>query len=246
MVRLSKQKIASCSGFIALVLCAGLSAGCFSTGGGKSPSNPSFSVEKKPTTSPGRDVSSDESPASAGVSRLPSLRATVPTHLKLDQKQSRVYRLRPGDPVVVSLKGIPRPEMIEDIIDEDGFVTIPYLNRVRAAERTTSELERAIRREYLQEKIYKDISVNVLLPSQSYFVRGEVRKAGRFPLVSGVTIVQAIAAAGGYTEFANMRRVKILRGGDTFEVDVKELEQRPENDQELEAGDVIVVPRSPF
>jgi polysaccharide export outer membrane protein len=130
------------------------------------------------------------------------------------------------------------------VIDESGYVSLPYLNMVKAAGKSASELERDIRGLYLQRQIYRDISVNVVLPSQGYYVRGEVKQPGRYPLVSGLTLVQALAAAGGYTEFANTRKVKLLRGGDTTLHDIRELEQHPEDDVPIKVGDVIVVPRS--
>jgi polysaccharide export outer membrane protein len=156
------------------------------------------------------------------------------------------YRLKPGDPIVISLRGIPREEHIEDIIDESGFVTLPYLNAVKAAGKTSSELERDVRSLYLSQQIYRNISVNVVVPSQGYYVRGEVKKPGRYPLMSGLTLVQAVAAAGGYTEFANPKRTSLLREGKTKEYDVREMERRPEKDIPIKVGDVIVVPRSVF
>ena len=157
-----------------------------------------------------------------------------------------VYRLHPGDHLIVYLRGIPNEDMVEDVIDENGYITLSYINRILAAGKTPSELEQAIRKAYLDQKIYKDITVNVVVPSQSFFVRGEVRQPGRYPLMSGVTLLQAIAAAGGYTEFAYPRKVKVVRGETTFYVNMHDLEKHPEKDRAVEAGDVIVVPRSIF
>ncbi|MBU0677264.1 MAG: polysaccharide export protein [Verrucomicrobia bacterium] len=157
-----------------------------------------------------------------------------------------IYKLKPGDQVIVSLRGIPKEEQIEDIIDENGFIAFAYINSVHAAGLTASELEHEIKNAYLDAKIYKNISVNVLVPAQSYFVRGEVKQPGRYPILSGVTLVQAIAAAGGYTEFANSKKVQMIRGNRRIIKNVRDLEKRPENDVAVEAGDVIVVPRSVF
>lgn len=181
--------------------------------------------------------------AGYGESR-PSLRPSV-AGLGGEPRTS-VYRIKTGDGVVIHLRGIPQEQMIEDVVDDAGMVTLPFLNEVEASGLTASELERAIRRAYVERGIYKDVTVNVVLPAQSYYVRGEVRVPGRFPLVSGVTVLQAIATAGGYTEFANPRKVNILRGGKVRYVDARALEKHPERDIPLEAGDVIVVPRSVF
>lgn len=156
------------------------------------------------------------------------------------------YVLKPGDFIAIYLRGIPREEEIQDVVDEQGYVTLTYINEVKAAGKTTSELERAIREAYLTAEIYKNISVNVVMMQQSYFVRGEVKSPGRFALMSGVTLLQAIAAAGGYTEFAQPKKVKLIRGDDSRIIDVRDIEKNPEKDIPIEAEDVIVVPRSVF
>ncbi len=155
------------------------------------------------------------------------------------------YRFKSGDPVVVHLRGIyPKDEAIEDIIDEDGNVTIPLIGDIPAAGKSTSQLEADITKYYIDGGYYRSITVNVVMPSPFYFIRGEIRSPGRFPVVSGVTILQAIAAAGGYTEFANQRTVQLIRGTTTNPVNIRDIERNPERDIRLESGDVIVVNRS--
>lgn len=155
------------------------------------------------------------------------------------------YRFKVGDPVIIHLRGIyPRDEQIEDIVDEDGKVTIPLVGDIPAAGKSTSQLESDIRSLYIDGGYYRSITVNVVMPSQTYFIRGEVRGPGRYQLLSGVTIMQAIAAAGGYTEFASQRSVKLIRGTNIIPVNMKSIERNPDQDIRLESGDVIVVDRS--
>lgn len=190
-----------------------------------------------------------KSPAAAAVpAARPSPVLSVPAPAAAGVGSDVVYRLKPGDPVVVYLRGVPGvpggEQQIQDIVDENGNITLPYINDVRAGDRTATELEQSVRKAYLDQQIYKYITVNVVVPSQSYYVRGEVRQPGRFALVGEVTLVQAIAAAGGFTEFANPANVEILRGNDRIRVNVREMEIRPERDKPLQAGDVIIVNRS--
>ena len=160
---------------------------------------------------------------------------------------SAAYKFKAGDPVVIFLRGImPKDEQYEDIIDEAGNVNLPYIDSVRAAGKTTSQLEKEIQKSYLDQRIYKSVTVNVVMPSQSYFVRGEVRNPGRFSLITGVTLVQAIASAGGYTDYADPTKVKIVRGEKTNQHNARDYERFPERDISVEPGDVIVVPRSIF
>ncbi len=155
------------------------------------------------------------------------------------------YRFKSGDPVVIHLRGIyPKDEAVEDIIDEDGNLTIPLIGDIPAAGKSTSQLESDISRLYIDGGYYRTITVNVVMPSPFYFIRGEIRSPGRFPVVSGVTILQAIAAAGGYTEFAKQSSVQLIRGKTTTTINIRDIERNPERDIRLESGDVIVVGRS--
>ena len=160
--------------------------------------------------------------------------------------RSSSFTLREGDHVVVYLRGIPEEQMIEDVVDEEGCITVPYLGRVKVQGMTTAQVEKMIRQEYITNQIYNDLAVNVVLPTKSFFVRGEVRKPGRFPLMGEMTLSRAIAAAGGYTEFANPKKIRIIRGQRTFYVNAREIERYPERDIPITPGDVIVVPRSIF
>lgn len=154
------------------------------------------------------------------------------------------YRLKPGDQVVVQLLGIPNPSPIEDIVDENGNIKMDFIDTVPAAGKTSAELEAYIKKAYLDGKIYKNVSVSVMLPMKSYFIRGEVLKPGRFPLLSGVTLLQSIAAAGGFNEYANPKKITIIRGGKTIQVSAYEIERDASQDLTIEEGDVIVVRRS--
>ena len=174
--------------------------------------------------------------------RLPTAKIPDPT------VASRApYRLRQGDPVIIYLRGIlPRDDQIEEIVDERGYVTLPYIDDVMALGRTSSELEREVQRIYIERQIYRSVTVNVVMPSQSYFVQGEVRQPQRYPLVTGVTVLQAIATAGGYTEFADPKRVNLTRGRDVKIINMRDVERNPQQDISVESGDVIRVPRSIF
>lgn len=177
-----------------------------------------------------------------GMAPLPAA-ASLPA---VDGEASTAYRLRAGDPIVIHLRGIPEAADYEYIIDDSGYINLPYISRIQAVGLTASELQQEIHRRYIDEKIYRQISVNVLNPSQRYYVQGEVRQPGAYPLRSGMTLLRAIAAAGGYTEFAQPRRVEITRDGETERVNARDIRDNPETDVELKAGDVIDVKRSFF
>ena len=155
------------------------------------------------------------------------------------------YVLKIGDGVQVYLRGIPNPEVIEDVIDEYGMITLPFINDIRASGLPASELERTIRQTYLDQDIYRNVTVNVVVPTRFYFILGEVRGPGRFQIISATRVSQAIAAAGGYTEFAS-GKVQVKRNGRIFKVirNARRLERQPDDDILLEPDDVLEVLRS--
>jgi polysaccharide export outer membrane protein len=179
------------------------------------------------------------SPAAAPESPPPAVTTVV--------ERAGAYRMRTGDPVIVFLRGIPPQDAeIQDVIDDAGYINLPYLENILASGKTTFQLEAEIQRQYIEQQIYRSITVNVVMPSQSYFVRGEVRAPGRFAMVTGITLVQAIASAGGFTDFADRTDVKVIRGEKTTRYNARDLERHPERDIAIEPGDVIVIERSIF
>lgn len=177
--------------------------------------------------------------------------ADAPTIRSADGLDSSItmtsYQLRIGDPVVVALRGIyPQDQQNEDIIDEFGNITMPLIGDIRAQGRTPSQLESLIHDAYIDGGYYRDLTVNVVMPTRSYFVQGEVRAPGRYGISRGMTLMQAITAAGGYSDFANTRSVKVIRNGVTTTYNMRRIERNPSEDVPVESGDVIVIDRSIF
>ena len=135
---------------------------------------------------------------------------------------------------------------VEAVVDENGTINLPFLNFVQVAGKSPAEVERELQSLYVEGGFYRNIGINVLLPTRVFYVYGEVRAPGRFQLVGNVTVLQAIASAGGFTDYANARAVEVKRLDKVFRVNVKDLKKNPVKDIELEAGDVVNVPRSPF
>ncbi len=156
-----------------------------------------------------------------------------------------LYRLRELDPLQISLLGIPQEKEMQAVIDERGNITLPYIEEpVPAAGLTTSELEREIQRIYTEGKIYRGITVNVQAHAKIYYMEGEVRNPTEYMLNRRITLLQAIAAASGYTEYANKGKVSITRNGQVMWFNAKHIEKHPELDIPVEAGDRIKVSRS--
>ena len=155
------------------------------------------------------------------------------------------YNLKALDPLYISFLGIPKETQMETVIDEYGEISLPYIDdAVIAAGKSVSELEREIQRLYVDGGIYRTVTVNIQTSAKSYFMEGEVRRPQEYPLNRKITLLQAIAAAGGYTEYADPKDVVITRRGENIKVNAKDFEKNPEKDIPIEAGDRINVDRS--
>jgi polysaccharide export outer membrane protein len=158
-----------------------------------------------------------------------------------------LYHLRPMDPIQINLLGIPEEKRLETVIDEKGELSLPYIDApVLASGLTTSELERKIQDVFTSGDIYRNITVNVLTTAKLYYMEGEVARPQSYPLERRITLLQAIAAAGGCNDFANKKNVTITRNGKIIKVNAKDLEKHPEWDIPIEAGDRVNVHRSLF
>ena len=82
--------------------------------------------------------------------------------------------------------------------------------------------------------------------SQKVHVLGQVEKAGTFGFRSGMSVIEAITYAGGFTKLAATNRVKVTRGEHEFEVPAGEIAQGKAPNVPLEPGDIVYVPEAIF
>jgi polysaccharide export outer membrane protein len=102
-------------------------------------------------------------------------------------------------------------------VDSNGYVSIPLAGHVKAAGLTTRQLEKAIV-SALSKGIVRDPRVNVEVALyRPYYILGEVKKSGEYPYRLGLTVMDAVASAGGFTYRANENKVYLRRSGGTAE-----------------------------
>lgn len=183
-------------------------------------------------------------PVTPAADRAPQMEIAakqVDTNAVSSTQSLGAYTLKPADPIYVRFSGIKEQQDLNLVIDENGEIDLLHIDDpVIAAGLTTSELEDKIERLYIDGGIYKNVSVNVTMTAKAYYVQGEVNAPGQFQLLSGTTLVQAIAGARGLTPFAS-KKVTITRQGKIYTFSWKELEKNPSLDVKIEAGDVIKV-----
>jgi polysaccharide export outer membrane protein len=137
-------------------------------------------------------------------------------------------------------------EMSGDVtVRPDGIITIPLLGDVRAIGLTTDQLRDALQKD--ASKILTAANVTVVvrqINSRKIFVTGQVGQSGAYPLVGPRTVVQAIALAGGLSEYAKSEEIQILRGSATYRFNYKEVMRGKNLAQNIQLlpGDTVMVP----
>ena len=158
--------------------------------------------------------------------------------------------LRPGDTVELRIGGVPTEE-IQQVsgpytVDGEGFLNLPHIGKVRAASSTQAQVQAAIESTYRSQQIYTNPSITLLVPDTARFVNttGEVKAPQRVPFTADLTLLGAISASGGFTEFANRGQVRLLRDQKTTIFNAKEILKDPSKDVRLRPGDQVDVPTS--
>ncbi|MDX2289065.1 MAG: polysaccharide biosynthesis/export family protein [Hyphomicrobiaceae bacterium] len=145
------------------------------------------------------------------------------------------YLLDTGDQLRIFVYGQPNLSRLYTV-DHAGQISVPLIGNVAARGLTTNGLEGVIRSR-LGAEFVRDPEVTVdVQQNRPFFILGEVRNAGQFPYVSGMTVETAIAIAGGYSERASTRRFRITRRIDGF---VEQIEAPA--DYVIKPGDTVFV-----
>ena len=160
--------------------------------------------------------------------------------------------LRPGDPIEIRIGGVPNEEQTQVnnsyTVDSAGSVSLPYINKVHAQGLTPAQLARSIEESYRAQKIYTNPNITITMQPTSRFVNvgGAVRTPNRIPFTEDITLLSAINAAGGFNDFADQKRVRLLRGNEVKVFDVRQFRRDPSLDVRLQPGDRIEVPQTFF
>ena len=131
----------------------------------------------------------------------------------------------------------------------DGKISLPLLNDVQAAGLTPAQLAAQVTESLKKYVTNPQVTVIVTaINSQRVYILGEVLRPGAFPLLPGMSVLQALSSAGGFTQFAKVKSIFVRRletgKEEKFPFNYKEVisGKKPEQDILLKAGDTIVVP----
>jgi polysaccharide export outer membrane protein len=157
------------------------------------------------------------------------------------------YRMGPEDHIRVSVWE--NKELTLDlIVRPDGKISMPLIQDVAAEGQTAMELATTIHERLLTFVKEPQVSVIVLqVNAPKYFVIGNVTRPGTYPLRSETSVLQALSLAGGFTQFASPRSIKLIRNT-AGKQEVRKInynniiDESGEGNYILKSGDTIVVP----
>lgn len=157
------------------------------------------------------------------------------------------YRLGPGDKLRIEV--YKDPQLSQSVqVRPDGKITLPLVGDVEATGKTPLELRDSLAKslkEFMNNPTVTVIVVEAM--SSQVTVMGEVSKPGALQIFGPTNIVQVIAMAGGFKEFANTKDVRVLRqkangGVETIRFNYKDLINGDAKPVLLRSGDTVIVP----
>ena len=150
-----------------------------------------------------------------------------------------------NDQLTLIFSGVSDPPPIhEERIKEDGTITPPLIGPVKAVGKNPGELQKEIWALYVPRYFNSNFTVTIRSERRLFYVDGEVRGRGRVEYMTAMTVTQAITAAGGFTEFANKKKVQLTRpDGKTYVINWAKAQKDKKLDLPVYPGDKIYVPR---
>lgn len=199
--------------------------------------------------------SSDDAATSA-LRSAASLAASAPSSSSGPQLHPRDqrYRLAPGDTFDLNFDLSPEFNQLLVAVQPDGFVTLRGVGDIKVQGQTVPELTETVRLAY--GKILNNPIISIVLKDfqKPYFVAdGQVGKPGKYDLRGDVTLTEAIAMAGGFTEASKHSQVLLFRRVDdqwmsAQIINVKEMQKQGNlhEDPFVRPGDMLFVPKNAF
>ena len=143
------------------------------------------------------------------------------------------YRLGAGDKVRVTVYGEPNLTG-EYYVSSGGILAVPLIGDVRAAGQTVPQIADAIRTKLADGYIRDPKVAAEVLTYRPYYILGEVNKPGEYPYTSDLTVLNAVATAGGFTYRAQKKVVLIRHAQSDKEIEAPLTATTP-----VEAGDTV-------
>ena len=165
------------------------------------------------------------------------------------KSQSSEYRISAGDVLEIATWKEPELTRKEVLVRVDGKISFPLLGDVQAAGVTPVEMTETLQKGLKNYVTAPVVTVTVTNPgSQRIYILGEVQRTGEYPLTKNLTVLQAFALAGGFTQWASKDEIILIRKEGNqekiYKINYKDIVKgrNVENNLNLLANDTIVVP----
>jgi polysaccharide biosynthesis/export protein len=199
-----------------------------------------FSISARAQGQARNDIKSDSAKVlnAGGVTSQPPKAATDDPN----------YSIAPED--VLTIDVWKEPEISRTVpVRRDGKISLPLLNDLQAAGLTPTQLGAEIVEKLRATIVHPQVTVIVAqMSSLRIYILGQVTRAGAYPLVPDMTVMQALSIAGGFTPYANLKKIYVMRSENgaskIFPMNYKEVisGRKPQQNIPLKPGDTIVVP----
>lgn len=154
------------------------------------------------------------------------------------------YKVGPSDVLLIRVWG--EPEFSGPVsVHQDGKFTLPLVGDLQAGGKTPVEIQDIVAVALKKLVVKPLVTVTVQdVGSKKYYLVGQVAHAGEYPLFVPTTILEAIDKSGGLSDFANTKKIYILRGDKKIRFNYKDVSRGKNMDQNilLEPGDHVYVP----
>jgi polysaccharide export outer membrane protein len=156
----------------------------------------------------------------------------------------KAYIIGPED--MLSIRVWREPELSGPLpVRPDGKISLPLVGEVQASGLTPEALGASIAQGLEKVMTHPEVTVGVdRVNSKKYFIQGEINKPGSYPLVVPTTVLEALVNAGGFRDFANTKKIIVLRGSQRLKFNYREVTKGKKMDQNIlvQNSDQIIVP----
>lgn len=172
-------------------------------------------------------------PLAVAQQTQPAAKAPASTTAPAPVATDEGYRLGSGDKIHIAVFG--QPDLNGDyVVDGGGSVQLPLIGSVKAAGLTVAEFQKQVATKFGDGYLVNpNVEVDVV-NYRPFYIIGEVRAPGQYPYVNGMSVLNAVALAGGFTDRADKSEVYIRRNGAA-----KEIEYPGDETTKVNPGDIV-------
>ena len=189
----------------------------------------------------GKNQPQNNNPQVYDTTRAP-IAGTEPVGQPIDPKSYQI-----GAEDILKIEVFRDPEFSRLVnVRPDGKITLPLVNDLQAAGLTPERLTAQLTEALTQFMINPQVTITVMaVNSKSFTVTGRVNRSGKFPLATPIRVFDALGLAGGFQDFANTKKITIVRGGERLEFNyndyVKGKKEALDQNILLQNGDTVLV-----